>query len=115
VRQAVQHKLGPTWAQHIEETRQQIAQAIEEMYAFEGKAAEKRRDVDVMKRHLGVLVQQISAAEKLPPSLTPYKLSADGKSLVGEVELPEAPPPQAPQPTQQEPTQEHVNGMAHQA
>jgi hypothetical protein len=92
VRQPVQHKLGPAWSQHFAEVLQQINQAAEEAYALEGKAAEKRRDVDVMKRHLGVLVQQIAAADRLPASVTPYKLSVDGKSLVGEVEIPEASP-----------------------
>lgn len=91
MRRPIQHKLGDSWAQHFQETIDQINAFDRDAYMLEGQAAAKRREVEFMRKHLGVLIDQIATAEKLPPSLTPYKLSPDAKALLGEVEIPEAP------------------------
>lgn len=102
----VEHQLGETWAKHAQEVLEQANESLRQAYELEGRAAEQRREAETMKKHLSVLIGQIVAAERLPPSLTPYRLSPDATKLLGEM------PEPLPQPPQEPPVQEVIDGMA---
>lgn len=84
----IEHKLGPAWAQHVAEVRQQIANTERENWIMKGQIAHNEREIQAMRNHLQTLLGVIETAEKLPASKTPYALSADGSALVGEIEAP---------------------------
>lgn len=83
----VTHKLSPEWAQHCAEVLQQVRQFEDQAAILDGKAAQIRNEVAFMKRHLSVTIGTIEKADKLPTSLTPYRLTEDGSALVGEMEV----------------------------
>lgn len=83
----IEHTLGPTWAKHAQEVVGQIANAENQNWILKGKIAHNEREMEMMHKHLGTLISLIVEAEKLPPSITPYALSADGAKLVGAVRV----------------------------
>jgi hypothetical protein len=82
----VEHKLSPTWAKHLADIREGIANAEQQNWILRGKIAHNDNEIDMMRKHHATTLDVIIEAERLPESKTPYQLSPDGTALVGEID-----------------------------
>ena len=80
----IEHSLSPDYAAHFRETVDAIQQHERQALIYDGHAANERREQELKRRHLGQLITLIAAVEKVPQSVTPYRLSPDGTKLLGE-------------------------------
>lgn len=79
----VEHALSPAWADHARRMLEEIAEHDRRAFELEGRALAERRELELKRRHMGQVIDTLVAVEKLPPTVEPYRLSPDGKKLLG--------------------------------
>lgn len=80
----IEHKLSPAWAKHLAEVRAQIEHTNRENWILKGQIAHNEQQIVMMQKHIATSAGVIADAEGAPPSKTPYALSPDGTSLIGD-------------------------------
>lgn len=86
--QLLEHSLPAAWADHARQMTRQIQALEAKAFELEGRATAHRREMDLIRAHIGQVISTLVETERLPKSIEPYRLSQDCSKLVGITEAP---------------------------
>lgn len=80
----IEHKLAPAIGAYTRQAQEQLRELRIQYLATLGQAKEIEMQIALVRQALAQQLALVEAAESLPKSTTPYALSQDGLSLIGE-------------------------------